>query len=202
MGMRRFASWVAVCGSMTVSGAALADAPDALVRAGYAKLSALYTQPPSAQREARIDAELGQMIDYDAVAQRCFATDWTTLNATQQAEATGLVQGLVNRRYKAKLADATRFDLVVGAVGSEGPDALVHTVATNKTNARETIQLDYVVSRTAPFKIVDIVIETAHITTGYRQPFHDWLTTPGQGYPYLVQKLTATLAKPVAAPAH
>lgn len=185
---------------MFVAASALADAPDALVRAGYVKLSALYQQPASTAREAQIDAELGNMIDYDAVAQRCFASDWSTLNATQQTEATGLVRQLVNRRYKAKLGDIARFNLVVGAVGAEGADALVHTTATNKSNARETVQLDYVVSRTAPFKIVDIVIETAHITTGYRGPFHGWLTTPGQGYPYLVQSIRATLAKPV--PAH
>ena len=57
------------------------------------------------------------------------------------------------------------------------------------------------ISIDAPFdELLSIVIETAHITTGYRGPFHGWLTTPGQGYPYLVQSIRATLAKPV--PAH
>lgn len=187
---------------MTVAGTASADPSDALVRAGYAKLGALYKLPASPNRDAQVDAELANLIDYEAVAKRCFGADWATLNAAEQTQATGLVRGLVNRRYKASLQNTASFTVTFGANGSEGPDAVVHTVATNVTNPRDTVMMDYVVSRAAPFKIVDIVIETAHITTGYRGPFHGWMTTPGQGFPYLVQQVTATLSKPVAAPSH
>ena len=57
------------------------------------------------------------------------------------------------------------------------------------------LQVDYVILGGGDkYKVVDIVTEGSSMTKNYYDQFHRMLTTEGQKYPYLVQKLRDKIA--------
>ena len=75
---------------------------------------------------------------------------------------------------------------------------MVRTQAQSKVNARDpVVQIDYVVqgAPNGPYHVVDIIAENSSTVTNYYRQFHQFLTNPSQGYPYLVQKLKDKIAR-------
>ena len=57
------------------------------------------------------------------------------------------------------------------------------------------MQVDYVILANGDkYRVIDIVTEGSSMTKNYYDQFHRMLTTAGQGYPYVVQKLRDKIA--------
>ncbi len=196
--IRPFLLVIAIALTLASAAPALAQTPDQFVQAGHSQLETLLKQPTSAQRDAQIAATFDQLIDYDELVHRCFKEHWSAdLNATQQAEVSDLLKQIVRKNYKKNLNRTLNYNVTYTGTRLQGNDVLVRTQAQSRINARDpVVQLDYVVSGPAngPFKVVDIIAENSSTTANYYRDFHRMLTTAGQGYPYLVQKLKDKIA--------
>ncbi len=181
-----------------VAAPALAQTPDQFVQNGHAQLETLLKQPASAQRDAQIASVFDQLIDYNELIKRCFKEHWNDLDATKQAEVTDLLKTIVKKNYKKNLNRTLNYNVTYTGTRGAGSDIVVRTQAQSKTNTREPpVQVDYVVegAPNGPYHVVDIVAENSSTVTNYYRQFHQFLTTAGQGYPYLVQKLKDKIAR-------
>jgi phospholipid transport system substrate-binding protein len=201
---RSFFGALAVALTFAVSATAFAQTPDQFVQSGHAQLTQLLQQPSSAQRDAQIAAAFDQMIDYTELARRCFQQHWSNdLDASKQAEVTDLLKQIVRKNYQKRLKDTLNFNITYTGQRTQGSDMLVRTVAQSRVNTRDpAVQIDYVVEGgpNGPYHVVDIVAENSSTVTNYYRDFHRFLTTQGQGYPYLVEKLKAKIAHLNATP--
>ena len=58
------------------------------------------------------------------------------------------------------------------------------------------MQVDYIIkSNGSTHKVIDLVTEGSILSKNYYDQSHKMLTTPGQGYPYFVQKLRDKIKK-------
>ncbi len=79
-------------------------------------------------------------------------------------------------------------------------DFLVRTTSRSVSRTSPPLQVDFVVSSSrpnTPYRVVDVVTEGSSLVANWSHDFHRFLTTPGQGYSYLVQKLNRKIAAPV-----
>ena len=189
--------------TLAASAPALAQTPDEFVKTGHAQLETLLKQPVSAQRDAQISATFDQLVDYSELIKRCFKQHWGELDAAKQAEVSDLLKEIVRRNYKKNLNRTLNYNVTYTGVRGSGNEVTVRTQAQSKVNPRDpVVQIDYVVEGPAngPYHVVDIVAENSSTTTNYYRDFHRFLTTAGQGYPYLVQKLKDKIARLDAQP--
>lgn len=156
---------------------------------------------------ADVTKAIDGMVDYDEIARRalgspCPATipnctnHWAELNADQQKEMTGLFHGLVEKKYRENATKTKDFDISYRGAKEAGTDiAKVRTEAKDKNKPREpAVQVDYLIKGTGPYKVIDLVTEGSILSKNYYDQSHKMLTTAGQGYPYLVQKLKDRIA--------
>lgn len=149
------------------------------------------------------------MVDYDALAQRALGNPcpstipnctnhWNELNDAQKKEVTGLFKGLVEKKYRENAYKTRDFDVSYRGAKEQSTDiSKVRTEAKNKAKPREpAVQVDYIIkSHGSDHKVIDLVTEGSILTKNYYDQSHKMLTTPGQGYPYFVQKLRDKIAK-------
>ena len=149
------------------------------------------------------------MVDYNAIAQRalgkpCPATipnctnHWDELNDAQKKEVTELFKGLVEKKYRENAYKTRDFDVSYRGAKEQGVDiSKVRTEAKNKTKPREpAVQVDYIIKTNgSTHKVIDLVTEGSILSKNYYDQSHKMLTTPGQGYPYFVQKLRDKIKK-------
>ena len=184
--------------TLATTAPALAQTPDDFVKTGHAQLESLLKQPASAQRDAQISATFDQLVDYSELIKRCFKEHWGELDAAKQAEVSELLKQIVRKNYKKNLNRTLNYNVTYTGVRGAGNEVTVRTQAQSKVNPRDpVVQIDYVVEGPAngPYHVVDIVAENSSTTTNYYRDFHRFLTTAGQGYPYLVQKLKDKIAR-------
>ena len=196
--IRRFVAVSTLALTMSTAATALAQTPDEFVKTGHAQLESLLRQPASAQRDAQISSTMDQMFDYSELVRRCFREHWNELDAAKQAEVSDLLKEFIRKNYQKNLKRTLNYTITYTGVRQQGNQVLVRTQAQSKTNVREApVQLDYVVegSPNGPYHVVDIVAENSSTVTNYYRQFHRFLTTPGQGYPYLVEKLRKKIAQ-------
>jgi ABC-type transporter MlaC component len=191
-------------------GRARAD-EQAYLQAQHQKIFALLRQPASPARDTQISATLDQMIDYQDLARRTFGipcpeavpscTDhWSSLTDAQKSEVTGLLQKLVSKNYQKNLIKTLDYDITYKGTQAAGGAVRVRTEATNKQKPRDPpVQIDYV-TVSAPgapggYRVVDIITEGSSLTKNYYDQFHRMLTTPDQGYAYIVKKLNDKIAQ-------
>lgn len=189
--------------TLATTAPALAQTPDDFVKTGHAQLESLLKQPVSAQRDAQISATFDQLVDYSELIKRCFKEHWTELDAAKQAEVSELLKQIVRMNYKKNLKNTLNYNVTYTGVRGAGNEVTVRTQAQSKVNPRDpVVQVDYVVDGPAngPYHVVDIVAENSSTTTNYYRDFHRFLTTQGQGYPYLVQKLKDKITRLNAQP--
>ncbi|HEY1954863.1 MAG TPA: ABC transporter substrate-binding protein [Polyangiaceae bacterium] len=190
--IRSFLAVLTLALTMSTAATALAQTPDEFVRTGHAQLDGLLRQPASAQRDAQIAATFDQMVDYNELVRRCFKEHWGELDAAKQAEVSELLRQIVRKNYQKNLKRTLNYDVTYTGTRGQGSDVLVRTEAHSKVSPRDpVVSIDYVVQGPAagPFRVVDILTEHSSLTTNYYRDFHRFLTTAGQGYPYLVEKL-------------
>jgi ABC-type transporter MlaC component len=183
----------------------------AYLQAQHQKIFALLRQPASAARDAQISATLDQMIDYQDLARRTFGVPcpeavpactnhWDTLTDAQKTEVAGLLQKLVSRNYQKNLIKTLDYDIAYKGSQAAGGAVRVRTEATNKQKPRDPpVQIDYVIvaapAASGSYRVVDIITEGSSLTKNYYDQFHRMLTTPDQGYSYIVKKLNDKIAQ-------
>jgi phospholipid transport system substrate-binding protein len=185
------------------------DGAQRFLEAQHQKVSALLHQAASPARDAQVSAVLDGMIDYGELARRTFGVPcpsavpgctnhWASLTDAQKAEVQGLLQKLVSKNYQKNLIKTLDYDISYkGNQDAGGGATRVRTEATSKVNPRDPpVQIDYVIAGgPGSYKVVDIITEGSSLTKNYYDQFHRMLTTPEQGYPYLVKKLNDKIAQ-------
>jgi len=148
------------------------------------------------------------MVDYDELARRTLGNPcpptvpsctnhWNELKPEQRAEVTGLLRQLVEKNYRKNLTKTKTYDVSYRGAKEQGENlAKIRTEAKSKEKPRDpAVQVDYVIlGQGDRYRVVDIVTEGSSMTKNYYDQFHRMLTTAGQGYPYLVQKLKDKVA--------
>ncbi len=159
---------------------------------------------PSEQVRQSIDA----MVDYDELARRTLGkpcptgvsackNHWDELNEEQQKEVTGLLRKLVEKNYHKNLDKTRSYNVSYRGTKEQAANvSKVRTEAKSKANPRDpAVQVDYVIlGQGSTYKIIDIVTEGSSMTKNYYDQFHRMLTTPSQGYPYMIKKLNDKIA--------
>jgi phospholipid transport system substrate-binding protein len=200
-------SLLALTAALVYAPAARAD-EQAYLEAQHQKIFALLRQPASAARDAQISSTLDQMINYQDLARRTFGVPcpdavptctnhWDGLADAQKAEVTGLLQKLVSKNYQKNLIKTLDYDISYKGSQAAGGGIRVRTEATNKLKPRDPpVQIDYVIVGAAgSYRVVDIITEGSSLTKNYYDQFHRMLTTPDQGYAYIVKKLNDKIAQ-------
>jgi ABC-type transporter MlaC component len=200
------AALIALC-MMSLPAAAAADVAGAqsFVQREHGQLQQLVGANASV---SKIQAAIDGMVDYDELARRtmgkpCPATipscknHWDELSPEQQREVTGLLRQLVEKNYRKNLMKTRDYNISYRGAKEAGKDlSKIRTEAKSKTKPRDpAVQVDYVIMGAgSTYKVIDIITEGSSMTKNYYDQFHRMLTTEGQGYPYLVQKLKNKVA--------
>jgi phospholipid transport system substrate-binding protein len=204
-----------VISSTTLAFAAAADVAGAetFVKAEHGELKKLVdAQAPDDQVRARID----QMVDYDELARRTMGkpcpqgvsackNHWDELSGEQQRELSTHLRKLVEKNYRKNLRKTRKYEVTYTGAREQGENvSRIKTKAarscseacTPEEKREPPVLIDYVILGTGGgYKVVDIVTEGSSMTKNYYDQFHRMLTTDGQGYPYLIQKLKDKIAK-------
>jgi phospholipid transport system substrate-binding protein len=184
------------------------DGAHAYLEAQHQKISGLLRQPPSPARDTQVSASLDRMIDYGELTRRTFGlpcpasvpsctNHWGELSEAQRAEVAGLLQRLVSKNYQKNLIKTLDYDVVYKGTQDQGGASRVSTEASSKLKPRDPpIQIDYIIQgTTGAYHVVDVLTEGSSLTKNYYDQFHRMLTTPDQGYAYIVKKLNDKLAQ-------
>jgi phospholipid transport system substrate-binding protein len=201
MSKRPFFTAIALCLTLGVATPALAQTADDFVQTNHHRLEALLRQAPSAQRDAQVASAFDQMVDYNELVRRCFRDHWDDLDAAKQTEVSGLLKQIIRKTYQRNLRRTFDYNVTYTGTRGQGSDVIVRTQAESKVDTRAAVlQVDYVVAGSGPFHVVDIVAENSSTVTTYYRKFHEYLTDPAKGYPFLVQKLKDSIARLNAQP--
>ncbi|MBX3226639.1 MAG: ABC transporter substrate-binding protein [Labilithrix sp.] len=157
--------------------------------------------------QSEVTKVIDAMVDYDEVARRALGqpcpttipsctNHWAELNDDQKKEMTSLFRQLVEKKYRENAQKTKDYDISYRGAKEAGNDiAKVRTEAKDKNKPREpAVQVDYLIKGSGPYKVVDLVTEGSILSKNYYDQSHKMLTTQGQGYPYLVQKLKDRIA--------
>jgi ABC-type transporter MlaC component len=195
-----------LAGLVCVAGTARADAnpQEDFVRQTQLKITQLIQQ----HRDADATSALDQMIDYDELTRRAFGEPcppsleschdyWSELNDAQKSEVRDLLKQLIAKNQHRHLKKTKDYDVTYKGTRALGPDSRVRTEAKAKDKPREPpVEVDYVVHEVnGQYHVVDIFTEGSSTSKNYYDQFKKMLTTPDQGYPYLVRKLREKLGK-------
>lgn len=203
MRIRHFLSAALLALSCTaLAGSASADVAGAqsFIEREHGKIKKMVEHNASS---AQVRHAIDSVVDYDELARRTLGkpcpvqirkctNHWDQLSAEQQAEVTKLLRQLVEKNYHKNLKKTRDYNVTYRGAKSEGKDlAKVRTMAKSKKKPRDpAVQVDYVIQGQGDhYKIIDIVTEGSSMTKNYYSQFHRMLTTPGQGYPYMISKL-------------
>ena len=202
-----FAAAVLALSCTFVAGSASADVDGAktFVEREHSQIKKLVeANAPSDDVRKAIDG----MVDYDELAKRTLGNPcppsvpsctnhWNDLTPEQRTEVTGLLRKLVEKNYHKNLNKTREYDISYKGAKEAGENlAKIKTEAKSKAKPRDpAVQVDYVILGGGDrYRVVDIVTEGSSMTKNYYDQFHRMLTTEGQKYPYLVQKLRDKIA--------
>jgi ABC-type transporter MlaC component len=158
-----------------------------------------------------INSALSAMIDWEEFAKltlgnpcpkdvvvKC-VNHWDELTPAQRTEVQGLLQKLVEKRWRKRLKETKNFKVSYqwSKEQSDASLAKVRTEAKDENKPKERpVTIDYLVrDKTGSYKVVDILLEHSSQAKGYYTQFHDFLTAKDKGYPYLVKKLNDRIAE-------
>lgn len=194
------------CGLFATPASADVAGAQTFVEREYGQLKRLVeANAPQQQVRQAIDG----MVNYDELAKRTLGkpcppavpackSHWDELTAEQHAEVTGLLRQLVEKNYRKNLTKTRSYDISYRGAKDQGDNlSKIRTEAKSKEKPRDpAVQVDYIIlAASGQYKVIDIVTEGSSMTKNYYDQFHRMLTTPGQGYPYMVQKLRDKIAK-------
>jgi ABC-type transporter MlaC component len=124
---------------------------------------------------------------------------WGGLTSDQQQEVTELLRRLIEKKVTTddrKTLAAAISDRRSEKLGN-GLTRIRTEAKTNLRSQEAVVQIDYVVIERSDhhYSVVDVVTEGSSMAKGYYVQLHRMLTTPDQGYAFMVKKLEAKLAR-------
>ena len=188
------------------------DAAKAFVQEKHSNIKELVEKGSPADK---VKEAMGGMIDYEQLARRTMGSpcppavpqctnhwdgdgkDIPALTADQKKEVTGLLKNLVEKNLQKNLNKTKDFDVSYSGAKDIGDNlSKIKTEAKSKQKPRDpAVQVDYVILGTGDkYRVIDIVTEGSSMTKNYYDQFHRMLSTDGQRYPYLAQKLRDKIA--------
>jgi ABC-type transporter MlaC component len=192
-------AWLMAAALALATTAASASAtPFQFIKSCHSKIESLLERPPSPERDAAVTAAVDGMIDYDALIHGCLREHWAELDESKRAEISGLLTQIVRKGYTNKVARTLDYKVQFEGVRTDGARVLVRTHATSARDARApAVQIDYLVEGPSQdrFHVVDVITENSSLANSYYRDVHRFLTTPSEGYPYLVKKLKQKIAR-------
>jgi len=203
MRLRHFVAAAALALSpLLVAGNAAADVAGAqtFVEREHSQIKKLVEANAS---QDQVRAAIDGMVDYDELAKRTLGkpcpptvpsctNHWDELKPEQRTEVTGLLRQLVEKNYRKNLNKTKNYEVSYRGAKEVGENvSKIRSEAKSKEKPRDpAVQVDYVILGNGDrYRVIDIVTEGSSMTKNYYDQFHRMLTTAGQGYPYLVQKL-------------
>ncbi len=196
---------LAVATAGGASAAADVTGAKSFVEREHGKLKGLVDKDASADR---VKQAIDGMLDYDELARRTLGNPcpvgipsctnhWDQLTPEQRAEVTGLLRQLVEANLRKNVRKTKNYEVSYTGSKEVGSLMKVRTMAKAKDKPREPpVQIDYMILGNGDaYRVVDVMSEGSSMTKNYYTQFHKMLTTPGQGYPYVVKKLREKVAK-------
>ena len=197
MGNRiRLLFWTIAALLVLHSEAARADASaESYVRAQHVELMNLLAQPRNSSRDQKIGAVMDRVFDYDDLARRSLAEDWTARSQSERDEFKGLLEQLVKQSYRKHLDKTAGWDVTYGATTNLDGGARVPTTAKHKTDKRkEPVSIDYLMHETkGQWRVYDVVIEGSSMVGNYQSQFRKIIRKKGFGE--LIARMKRRLAK-------
>lgn len=156
---------------------------------------ALLSQPASPEREKKLDAELGTLVDYDDMAKVALGEEWGKRSKEEIAEFTGLLRQLIEKNYKKRLQDTLKYDIANKGEEPKGADVLVKTEAKSLTDKKAApVLIDYVVRKKGSgWIVVDLIPEGSSMARTYHKEFSKVIKK--DGWATLIKKMKDKLAK-------
>jgi phospholipid transport system substrate-binding protein len=194
--------------SLSIATSAFADeGAKPFVEKEHGKLTALLREPASGARDAALNKELDDLVDYTVLARRAFGdpcpvglssckNHWAGFSDAQKSEVTELLKKLVQKNYKKNLMRTLDFAITFKSSAETAGGTKVRTEAKSTKNQRDpAVMVDYmVISEGGSFKVVDIITEGSSLTKNYYTQFDQFIQNPSQGYPHIVVKLKEKIA--------
>jgi len=177
-----------------VSPAHAGGAAEEFIQTRQTQVASLLRQGQGAQRDKQVAAVLDGMIAYDELAKRSLAAHWDELSDAQHKEFTDILKRLVQRSYEKNLKNILeyRVEYLGEEPGSDG--TVVHTRASSSDKPQdEPITIDYRLTQSTSWKVVDIVTEGSSLVNNYKNQFHRIIQK--DGYEKLVKRMKDKLAK-------
>ena len=157
-------------------------------------------------RDAKVDAELATLVDYDQMAKDALGKEWDKRTDAERKEFTDLLKQLIQKNYKKNLTKTVNYaidykgeqaltKLPSGGEAQPG-DVLVNTEATNKEDKRDTsVKVDYVLRKKGTgYVAIDLVTEDSPMVRAYNKEFTKEIAK--NGFPSVITKMKDKLAKP------
>ena len=181
---------------VTADAQAAAPGPaTSFIKARYDAVLKLLGEKPSPEREKKIDAELGLLIDYDEMAKAVLGDEAGKRKPDEIARFTAVLKELIQINYKKKIADLQAWSVDYKAEVAQGSDTKVQTEAKDQKDKKApAVLIDYVVRKKGTaYIVVDIVPEDASYVKTYNKDLMKIVKK--DGWDAMMKKLDDKLAK-------
>lgn len=177
--------------ALSLSFPAFAAEAENFVKGKHTELTELVSKAKSKEDEKKLDAAFDAVFDYDGLAKATLKDTWEQRTPAERADFTAVLKDLVRNSYRRNIKKTLGY--AVDYQGEQDGEAgkVVHTVARNKTNAREEpVSIDYVVHQVdGKWQIYDIVTEGSSLIRNYRNQFRKVIEK--KGFDELVKRMKA-----------
>jgi phospholipid transport system substrate-binding protein len=148
------------------------------------------------QRRQALRNAIGNVFDYQEMAQRSLATHWKERTPAERKEFAGLFQTLLENSYAGKIESYHNEKIVYLKESVEGDRAEVKSKVIAPKG--DEYSLEYrLTQKNGKWMVYDVVIEGVSLVSNYRGQFNRIINQ--QGYPALVKKLR-TKSEEIKAP--
>lgn len=164
-----------------------------LVQGRHSEVVSKLKGAASAERDKQVAGILGNLFDYDTMAEKSMGSDWAALTDDQKTEFKSVLRQLIQKNLERSIKSTLKYDVeYLGEEGS-GDAVVVKTKAANKGNAREEpVTIDYKMQKKgSDWRAVDVVTEGSSMVNNYKSQFHKIIAKDGYGG--LIKKMKSKL---------
>ncbi|MEO6602099.1 MAG: ABC transporter substrate-binding protein [Polyangiaceae bacterium] len=177
--------------ALSLSFPAFAAEAENFVKGKHTELTELVSKAKSKEDERKLDAAFDAVFDYEGLAKATLKDSWEQRTPAERADFTAVLKDLVRNSYRRNIKKTLGYE--VDYKGEQDGEAgkVVHTVAHNKSNAREEpVSIDYVVHQVdGKWQIYDIVTEGSSLIRNYRNQFRKVIEK--KGFDELIKRMKA-----------
>ena len=169
---RKVPGFFALALALSLALPASAGEAEDFVKGKLTGLSALVSQPKSAENDKKVLAAF-EVFDYEGLAKATLRDTWDQRSPAERAEFSDVLKVLVQNAYRKNIKKTAGYS--VEYLGEQEGDAgrVVRTIASHKNAGdADKVSIDYVVHPVAGnWKVFDIVTEGSSLVRNYRNQF-------------------------------